>query len=121
MPTPLVCDHIVFRALLKRGWIDVVTNTVLPGAFFRRPSPKDPDGLSVDTYSPQNCVAGFSTTFGVASLHVGRVRDLGLDVVPDEETHANVIGLPYAADDAAKAEFLASQLAKQARIVTNAR
>ena len=119
MAPTLDCGHIVFRALLKKGWIDHVTKSVMPGAFFRRPAPRDPDGLSVDTDSPQSCVANLSTIFGVASLHVGRVRDLGLEVVPDEETHANVVGLPYADDDRARAEFLASRLAREARLVSS--
>jgi hypothetical protein len=55
--------------------------------------------------------------YGVVSLHVGRVRDLGLDVVVDEAPHANITGLPRQTDDVLRAERLASQLAKQARLV----
>jgi len=50
-------------------------------------------------------------------LHVGHVRDMQLDVAVDAPPHANISGLPYKEDDRTTAEYLASQLAKQARIV----
>jgi len=52
----------------------------------------------------------------VASLHVGRVRNLGLDVIPDEAHHANIVGLPHPAEKPAEAEHLALQLQRQARL-----
>ncbi len=48
--------------------------------------------------------------------YVGRVRDLGLDVVPDSPSHANIIGLPYREDEPDTAVRLALLLAKQSRI-----
>ena len=117
---PLPCSHIVYRALLRRpGCIDPATNTLLPGAFLLRPPPADADGLSVDIDSPATCVSGFKKTYGVASLHVGRVRNLGLDVKPDEGTHACIVGLPNSQDDPANAERLAVELAKIARYIAN--
>lgn len=110
----LACGHIVFRALLKRGWVDPETGNISAGAFLLRPSE---EGLSVDIDSPAKCVAPLNKTFGVASLHVGRVRDLGLDVVPDIGTHANLTGLPHAEVDPGKAEFLAGELARTARFI----
>ncbi|MBI3469570.1 MAG: hypothetical protein HY000_41745 [Planctomycetes bacterium] len=50
------------------------------------------------------------------SLHVGRLRDIGLDVVPDEPQHANITNLPYPQDDPVTAERLAGLIARQARI-----
>lgn len=114
---PLPCNSIVYRALLRKRWIDQDTGKLKADAYFLRDSEQ---GLSVniaETYSPEQCAKQFKNCFGVASLHVGRVRELGLDVVPDSLTHANIIGLPRSKDDLAEAERLAGLLAKQSRIV----
>ena len=114
---PLPCSSIVYRALLRKRWIDQDTGKVKADAYFLRHSEQ---GLSVniaETCSPEQCANLFKNCFGVASLHVGRVRDLGLDVVRDSRTHANITGLPHSTDDLAEAERLAGLLAKQSCIV----
>jgi hypothetical protein len=113
----LPCSTIVYRAMARKNWIDCTANRVLPAAFIRRPPPKDDDGLSVDVQSAGSCRAALNTCYGVVSLHVGRVRDLRLDVVVDALPHANIVGLPRQTDDRTEAERLASELARQARIV----
>ncbi|HIK10207.1 MAG TPA: hypothetical protein IGS52_08065 [Oscillatoriaceae cyanobacterium M33_DOE_052] len=88
-------------------------------AYLLREKEKD-SGLSVfiaTAVSPPECAAKFDRCFGVASLHVGRIRDIGLDVVPDKVNHACIIGLPYREDNAAAAQRLAGLLGKQSRIV----
>ena len=117
MELPPACQAIVFRAMTRKNWIDPASQRVLPAAFFRRPAPKDDDGLSVDVVSPRSCASALNKCFGVASLHVGRVRGLGLDVQLDESPHANITALPRSTDDQAKAEWLASQLARHARFI----
>ena len=112
---PLGCSTIVLRALAVSGWIQN-----LHEAFLLRASDRS-TGLSV-SYScpPSECRSALKTSHGVISLHVGRVRELRLDVVPDEPTHANIKGLPYKEDglqEAALAERFASLLAQQARFV----
>ncbi len=114
---PLPCPTIVFRAMARRAWIDLNTRTVLPDAFFRRPPPGDEDGLSVNIESVQSCETALMKCHGVVSLHVGKIRDLGLDVVVDEAPHANLTGLPRQEEARALALRLASQLARQARLV----
>jgi hypothetical protein len=114
---PLSCSTIVFRAMLRKKWIDPVSGTVLPAAFVRRDAPNDDDGLSVDIASPSSCAAPFRERFGVASLHVGSVRDFTLDIVVDDPPHANITGVPRRLEDLTRAERLASQLAKQARLI----
>jgi hypothetical protein len=114
---PLSCSSIIYRALLRKRWIDQDTGRVKADAYFLRDSEA---GLSVniaEVCSPEQCAKPFINCFGVASLHVGRVRDLGLDVVRDSQIHANITGLPHRADDVAEAERLAGLLAKQSRIV----
>lgn len=113
----LLCSAIVYRAMARKQWIDRTNHCVSPSAFIRRPPPKDADGLSVDIESPRSCHDTLRKCHGVASLHVGQVRDMQLDVAVDAPPHANIFGLPYQEDDRTTAEYLASQLAKQARIV----
>lgn len=109
----LPCSAIAYRALRKK-WADPVTKQVSVNAFLRRPNE---DGLSVDLLSAASCVTVLTTKCGAASLHVGRVRDLALDVVVDDHPHANLLGLPRPEDDLVRAEYLANQLAKQARFI----
>jgi len=114
----LPCSAIVYRAISRRkGWIDWEARRVQPAAFISRPPPTDEDGLSVDIQSPRSCHETLNKCHGVVSLHVGRVRDLGLDIVVDDSPHANITGLPRQEDDRTEAEHLASLLARQARIV----
>jgi len=104
--------------MTRKKWVDPETKRILPAAFVRRPPPKDDDGLSVDIECPQSCVSELNSSFGVGSLHVGRIRALGLDVVVDDAPHAVITGVPREAEDKASAERFASQLAKQARFIS---
>jgi len=111
----LQCRDIVLRALIRARHFDRVNRRILAAAFMLR---ENEEGLSVSYDStPQQCAAGFNKCHGVASLHVGRIRDLGLDVIPDEPRHANIVGLPHREHDPAEAERFARQLQKQARLV----
>lgn len=115
----LPCSAIVYRALLKKQWINEDTGKVKADAYFLREKEKY-TGLSVNiakTCSPQQCAEGFRKCFGVTSLHVRRIRDIGLDVVQDTSDHASIINLPYIEDNRAEAERLAGLLAKQSRII----
>lgn len=115
---PLPDSAIVYRALLRKNWIDENTVRVKADAYFLRKD-KNEQGLSVriaSVCSPDECAARFRNCYGVASLNVGCIRDIGLDVVPDSSSHANIIGLPYVEDDRDMAERLARLLAKQSRI-----
>jgi hypothetical protein len=112
---PLPCSTIVYRAIRPK-WVDPVTRTVLPIAFQRRPAPSDEDGLSVDILSAQSCAQALRNC-QVASLHVGRVRDLGLDVVVDEPPHANIVGVPRQEEDRTAANRFAFELARQGRLI----
>ncbi|RUS93601.1 hypothetical protein DSM106972_095910 [Dulcicalothrix desertica PCC 7102] len=110
-------DAVVYRALLRKQWIDEDTGKVKADAYFLRPG--EP-GLSVNlasVCSPEQCVGLFRKCYGVASLEVRYVRSVGLDVEQDSANHANIIGLPYQEDDLALAERLAGLLAKRSHIV----
>jgi len=111
----LECHGIVLRAVIRRSDVDQDSGRILARAFLLR---QNEQGLSVNyECTPQECAAQFKKCHGVASLHVGRVRNLGLDVVPDEPHHANILGLPHRDDDPATAERMARLLLAQARLV----
>lgn len=109
----LACSVIVFRAFRSKSWFDDATKRVTSAAFMRRP--RDRTGISV-AFTPQEAER-YLNSYGVASLHVGRVRDIGLDVVADRPPHAVITGLPFDEDDRREAERLAGLLARQARLV----
>lgn len=82
---PLPDSAIVYRALLRKQWIDEDTGRVTFDAYFLRKD-KNEQGLSVriaNVCTVQQCAARFRNYYGVASLNVGRIRDFGLDVVPN--------------------------------------
>ncbi|MEH2316875.1 MAG: hypothetical protein V7K24_06990 [Nostoc sp.] len=114
---PLRFDAVVYRALLRKQWIDEDTNRVKADAYFLRAS--EP-GLSVNlasVCSPEQCAGLFRKCYGIASLEVGRIREIGLDVEQDLVNHANIVGLPDREDNLALAERLAGLLAKRSHIV----
>ena len=119
---PLPCSAIVYRAILNKRFIDRHNNNrITSGAFFKRlkESGNDRKGLSVDLANQctiEEVRAPFRACFGVATLHVGRIRDIALDVEQDTPKHANITGVPYKEDDLVQAERLAGLLAKQARL-----
>ena len=81
----------------------------------------DSDGLSVfkvDSCSAEEVIAEFNTCYGLATLHIGRLRDLGLRVVADPKNSRKVLitDLPLESDSSAHAQWLAEQAAKTAKI-----
>jgi hypothetical protein len=114
---PLPEGAIVYRVLLRKQWIDEDTARVKADAYFLRDG--EP-GLSVNiasACSPEQCADLFRKFYGVASLEVGRIRELGLDAEQDSANHANITGLPYRGDNLDEAERLAGLLAKCSHIV----
>jgi hypothetical protein len=118
MPDELPCATIVLRSIRNSGCLNLEAQIVLTGAFMRRPKPRDEAGLSVDLgCTPDESFNKPRKCYGVVSLHVGRIRDLGLNVIPNRVDHGNIVGTPYKEDDEVRAEWFASRLAEQARIV----
>ena len=108
---------IVYRALLRRQLIDEENNSVLLFAYLLR---ANEPGLSVtiaSVSSPEQCAAKFRNCYGVASIQVGQIRELGLDAIPDSASHAQIVGLPYVTEDRNRAERLADLLADRSIIV----
>ena len=116
---PLPNRAIVYRALLRKQWINEDTGLVESEAYYLRKNKNEP-GISVNiasACSPEQCAARFRTCYGVARLEVGGIRELGLDVIPDSISHAEIAGLPYDEDDPEMADLLADLLAQQSLIV----
>jgi hypothetical protein len=115
------CETIVFRALRSKSWIDEEHDRATADAFRRRSRENggDDDGLSVNRRSAEACRAVLKKCQGVVSLHVGRIREMGLDVQIDplDADHALITGLPYPEDDPETLETLAEALAEQSRLV----
>ena len=111
-------DKTVYRAVLRERYIK---NGIRAANFIRRPS--DVEGLSIN--DPLSCAqeklcSTFVECYGVLTLHVSDIRSLGLDARPDDVhdpkllcDHGNIIGVPYQADDEARAEFLATALVEK--------
>jgi hypothetical protein len=118
---PLECATIVFRALRRAADLDRVAKRINSGAFLRRRA-TDPTGLSVNyNCQARECGQDLKKRHGVATLHVGHIRSLELDVVSDAPTHANITGVPIRdeSDQVSidRAERLADRLAEQARLL----
>jgi hypothetical protein len=116
---PLPNSESVYRALLRKQWINEDTGLVESEAYYLRKD-KNERGLSVSiasVFTPEQCAARFKKCYGVARLEVASIRELGLDVIPDSISHAEISGLPYAEDDAEQADFFADSLAQQSQIV----
>ncbi len=117
----LPCSVLLYRGARSSNWLNPDEDQFLPIAFKLRHSEND---LSVDIMSlcsEEETMAGLNKCHGLATLHTGRIRDLGLDVVPDalinNPAHAKIIGLPSQDEDIAKTEFFATELARQSRVV----
>lgn len=114
---PLASSEIVYRAILRQQWIDEDTGKLKADAYFLR---TNEPGISVNIASvctPQQCAQRFRKCYGIASLEIGLIREIGLDVEQDSSNHANIIGLPHKEDNLVEAERLAGLLAKRSRII----
>jgi hypothetical protein len=108
-------DHILVYRGLRKGWIDRDRLIVKSDAYYLRQRIKE-QGISVN-FSIEQSLSALKKCEGVASLNVGEIRELGLNVVRDSLSHGSIIGLPYREDNRSMADELALLLARQSRIV----
>jgi hypothetical protein len=121
LPQPLPpydCAQIVYRAIPRSDWLDESGDPTIDN-YLRRE--RDVDGLSVSS-SLADCKANFQRPiYGVMSLHVGKVRDLGLEIIPDEPSHAAINDgerrLPFRNENEIEALNLADELLQLSRPV----
>ncbi|MGH9929238.1 MAG: hypothetical protein ACREA9_08420 [Pyrinomonadaceae bacterium] len=108
---PYQCEQIVFRAQLYKEWVK--NGKVKKQAFYRLN--KDEHGISVSS-TEESCGEGLTDPIhGKLTLHIGRIRTLGLDVIPDTPTHGNIQDIPTREENDALARTLAEDLADMAR------
>jgi hypothetical protein len=89
-------------------------------------NPGDDDGLSVfdaARISQQDCIQDSRSCYGLATLHVGTLRNLGLEVTRDPEDHRKVliVNLPFENSNDANQEDLLEAVASKARIQVRCR
>src|SRR5260370_39078034 len=114
LPAQLVGNEVLFRALRSKAEQDDKRR-----AFLLRNNERD-TGLSVMyNCTSDDCENEFEKTYGVLSLIANQVANsgLGLNVVPDEPTHANVTGVPHQDDDVTRAMYIAGQLSGLAQTI----
>lgn len=112
LPPELVGDETLYRALRSKAEREDKRR-----AFLLRANERD-TGLSVMyNCTPDECENEFVPSHGVLSLVARQVAGLGLHVVPDEPTHANITGIPHENDDRDQAFFIAGQLSGLAVIL----
>lgn len=68
-------------------------------------------------FSIEQSLSALRNCEGVASLNVGEIRQLGLNVVRDSSSHGSIIGLPYRENNRPRADEVALLLARQSQIV----
>lgn len=107
-------NAVVYRAL-RKGWIDRDRSIVKSDAYYLRQRINE-QGISVN-FSIEQSLSALKNCEGVASINVGEIRELGLNVVRDSSSHGSIIGLPYREDNRPKADELALLLARQSQIV----
>jgi hypothetical protein len=123
----------MYRTIRRKDWFDPDDDSrVKADAFMRRP-PKtledgtidlmDSDGLSVyDSYhiNVQACIEDTLSCHGVATLHVGTVRAMGLTVIRDPDDYRKILitNIPFQNPNDAAQEALLDAVADKARIAT---
>lgn len=107
-------NAVVYRAL-RKGWIDRDRSIVKSDAYYLRQRINE-QGISVN-FSMEQSLKALKNCEGVASLNVGKIRELGLNVVRDSLSHGSIVGLPYREDNRSTADELALLLSRQSRIV----
>jgi hypothetical protein len=105
LPAQLVGNETLFRALRTKAEQDDKRR-----AFLLRANETD-TGLSVKyNCTADDCENELRKSYGVLSVLANQVVPLGLQVVPDEPTHANIQGIPHETVDPDRAMSIAGQL-----------
>jgi hypothetical protein len=107
-------NAVVYRAL-RKGWIDRDRSIVKSDAYYLRQRINE-QGISVN-FSIEQSLKALKNCEGVASINVGKIREIGLNVVRDSLSHGSIIGLPYREDNRSTADELALLLSRQSRIL----
>jgi len=125
------CNTIAYRTIRRKDWFDPDNDShVKVEAFMRRGprekpdgahDPGDVDGLSLfDSFhmDMKACIESELSCHGVASLHVGHLRNLGLTVIRDplDERKLLVTNMPFTNPNNVDQEALLDAVADSSRI-----
>ena len=126
------CGTIVYRQIRRKDWYDPDDDSKVMAEAFMRRRPRirqdgsedlgDNDGLSVyDSFRilRQACMEDSDSCHGLVTLHVGTLRDLGLNVIWDVEDDRKILitDMPLANPGDERQEALLEAVASSARIV----
>lgn len=112
LPPELIGDETLFRALRTRAQQQDKRR-----AFLLRANERE-EGLSVRyNCTGDECENELEPSYGLLSVVARRVKGIGLRVVPDSATHANIKDVPYQGDDADRAFSIAGQLSSLATTI----
>jgi hypothetical protein len=121
----------MYRQIRKKDWYDPDDESkVMAEAFMRRrpfvrkdgtENPGDDDGLSLyDSFrvQRQECIEDSNSCYGLATLHVGTLRNLGLNVIRDPKDVRKLLvpNMPLTNPGNADEEALLESVARSARI-----
>jgi hypothetical protein len=131
------CSTVAFRIISRKEWFDPDdAKRVKSEAFMRRAprlgkdgllDPMDQDGLSLQDSSRmtmKDCEdCGINSGYGISSLHVGTLRDLGLTVArdPRDDRKLLITDIPFENPNDADQEALLDAVAVSARIASRER
>lgn len=111
-------DTLLYRAITKKGWVNPDTREIQAAAFilrFRKSTQNYEKGLSCDL-RPEKSYQYLSKCFGILQISVGEIRELGLEVDNDHDSHVNIINLPHPELNEQKYKDIAAQLARKAKL-----
>jgi hypothetical protein len=110
----------LYRAIRRKEWFDPEDGKrVKAEAFMRRP--KDQDGLSVfdsQRINQKDCIEANLSCHGVATLHVGTLRDHGLSIIRDPSDPKKILitDMPFENSNDEAQDTLLDAVAASARI-----
>jgi hypothetical protein len=122
--TPWPCrNEVVYLAVRRRKFKHEDTDRIKPDAFYLREiDGQFESGISVivaehcPTIDEARELLGMNTLYGIDSLSTEAIRNLGLDVMQDSATHAEIVGLPprtgHDLENDVRADLLANSLAQ---------
>lgn len=116
----LTDDKFLYRAITTKQWIER-DGEINEKAFilrFLKKQQRRENGLSCDLIS-ENCYQSLNKCFGIIQLSVKDIKELGLDVDNDHDTHVNIINLPNPDLQEQESIDIAVKLAKKAILYEN--
>lgn len=137
LPADPPCGTIIYRTIRRKEWFDPDDLSRVKAEAFARRRPKvgdnatildpmDQDGLSVyDSFriGPAECIEDTLSCHGLATLHVGTLRDFGLTVIRDPADIRKILvtNMPFENPNDANQEGLLDSVAASARIAQRRR